>query len=176
MGRDLRAEARLYAEKIKKIRLALFDVDGVCTSGHLYWSGEEVGFNRFFHAHDGYGMKQLMKNGIQVGIITGGDSLGVKKRFEGLGVDYLYMGNEDKRKAFAEILTKSGISSEECLYIGDEFFDLPILTKVGFSVTVPDASIEIKEACDYTTFKKGGEGAVREVIDMIRFIQEFKNL
>ena len=101
---DLRTISKQYADKLSKIRIALFDVDGILTNGQLYWSCEEVGFNRHFHTHDGYGIKILKEAGIKVGIITGGDSIGVRKRFEGLGVDHLYMGSEDKRASFEKIL------------------------------------------------------------------------
>lgn len=168
---DLREVAKAYKDKLAKIKICLFDVDGILTNGKLYWAGEEVGFNRQFHTHDGYAIKVLMKAGIKVGIITGGDSLGVKKRFEGLGVDFLYMGKEDKRKAFEEILFKTKLKPEEALYMGDEFFDLPILKNVGFSATVPNSSIEIRESVDYVTIRESGDGCVREVIDMLRHTQ-----
>jgi 3-deoxy-D-manno-octulosonate 8-phosphate phosphatase (KDO 8-P phosphatase) len=169
---DLREIARLYCDKLEKIKLCLFDVDGILTDGRIFWASEEVGFNRQFHTHDGYGMKILMQAGLEVGIITGGDSLGVKKRFEALGINYLYMGNEDKRKAFAQILEKAKVLPEEVLYIGDEFFDLPILKQVGFSATVPSASIEIREVVDYVTIRDSGHGCAREVIDLVRHAQK----
>ena len=78
---DLRERAKNFEDKLAKIKIALFDVDGICTDGKIYWAGEEVGFNRQFHTHDGYGMKILMRAGLKVGIITGGDSTGVKNRF-----------------------------------------------------------------------------------------------
>lgn len=168
---DLRKTAKKYQDKLEKIKLCLFDVDGVLTDGRLYWSGEEVGFNRFFHAHDGYGIKVLMQAGIKVGIITGGNSLGVKKRFEGLGVDFLYMGNEDKRQALDDILQKTGFTDDEFLYMGDEFFDLPLLKRAGFSVSVPGASHEVKESVDYITERESGNACAREVIDMLRYVQ-----
>lgn len=168
---NLREVSKEFAPKLSKIKVCLFDVDGILTNGKIYWASEEVGFNRFFHAHDGYGLKILMKAGLKVGIITGGDSIGVKNRFEGLGVNYLYMGNEDKRMALAEILEKENITADEVLYMGDEFFDLPILKKVGFSATVPNASIEIRESVDYVTRRPSGEAAAREVIDMLRHVQ-----
>ena len=168
---DLRERAKNFEDKLAKIKIALFDVDGICTDGKIYWAGEEVGFNRQFHTHDGYGMKILMRAGLKVGIITGGDSTGVKNRFELLGVDYLYMGNEDKRAALDEILEKEKLSDENVLYMGDEFFDLPLLKRVGFSATVPNASHEICDAVDYVTFNPSGEGCVREVIDMLSYIQ-----
>lgn len=169
---DLREEAKVYKDKLEKIKICLFDVDGILTDGKLHWAGEEVGYNRQFHTHDGYGMKMLMRAGIKVGIITGGDSLGVKKRFSDIGVNYIYSGNEDKRQALDEIIAKENISLEEVLYMGDEFFDLPLLQKVGFSATVPNASIEIREAVDYISHRKSGEACAREVMDLVRHIQK----
>lgn len=169
---DLRERAKNFEDKLAKIKIALFDVDGILTNGKIFWAGEEVGFNRQFHTHDGYGMKILMRAGLKVGIITGGDSIGVKNRFELLGVDYLYMGKEDKRAALDEILEKENLKDENVLYMGDEFFDLPLLKRAGFSATVPNASHEICESVDYVTNKTSGEGCVREVIDMLRYVQD----
>lgn len=168
---DLREISKQYSGKLSKIKMALFDVDGVCTNSKIWWAGEECGFNRCYSTQDGYGMRVLMRAGLKVGIITGGDSIGVKKRFEGLGVDYIKMGNEDKRKAFDEVLKDSGLDASEVLYMGDEFFDLPILKKVGFSACPPHSSIEVREEVHYITHREGGEGCVREVIDMLRHVQ-----
>jgi 3-deoxy-D-manno-octulosonate 8-phosphate phosphatase (KDO 8-P phosphatase) len=163
--------AKLHQEKLSKIKVCLFDVDGILTDGKIFWAGEEVGFNRQFHTHDGYGLKVLMKAGIKVGIITGGSSIGVQKRFEALGLDYIYMGNEDKRAAFTEILEKAKLTADEALYMGDEFFDLPVLKRAGFSATVPNASEEIRESVDYITHRTSGNACVREVIDLLRYVQ-----
>ncbi len=171
MKRDLRAESKKYQDKLSKIKIALFDVDGILTDSKVYWDGEENGFNRCFNTYDGYGLKTLQRAGLKVGIITGGDSLGVKKRFEGLGVDYLKMGKTDKREGFEEIMADCGFDKSEALYMGDEFFDLPILKQVGFSATVPHASHEIQEEVDYISQREGGDGCVREVIDMVRYAQ-----
>ncbi|MFT6633572.1 MAG: 3-deoxy-D-manno-octulosonate 8-phosphate phosphatase (KDO 8-P phosphatase) [Bacteriovoracaceae bacterium] len=168
---DLREISQKYSEKLKAIKICLFDVDGILTNGKIFWASEEVGFNRQFHTHDGYGLKVLMRAGIKVGIITGGDSIGVRKRFEGLGVDHLFMGNEDKRQSFDEILKIENLTDQDALYMGDEFFDLPILKRVGFSATVPNASIEIRESVDYVTVRESGNACVREVIDMLRHAQ-----
>ncbi len=168
---DLRETAKIFTEKLSKIKMCLFDVDGILTDGRLFWAGEEVGWNRFFHTHDGYGMKMLMRAGLKVGIITGGNSLGVKKRFEALGLDYIYMGDEDKRHAYLEIMADCGLKDEEVLYMGDEFFDLPILKRVGFSATVEDATFEVRETVDYIATRASGHGCVREVIDMLRYVQ-----
>lgn len=163
-----------FSEKLSKIKVALFDVDGILTDGRIYYSGAEIGFNRFFHAHDGYGLKVLKQAGLKVGIISGGDSEGVKQRFGLLALDYLYLGSEDKRAALDEIIADAEVSAENVLYMGDEFFDLPLLKKVGFSATVPEASFEIIENVDYVTTKEGGRGAVREVIDLLRFVQKIE--
>lgn len=168
---DLRALALKYKSKLEKIKIVLLDVDGICTDGKIYWAGKDIGFNRQFHTHDGYGMKMLMRAGLKVGIITGGSSIGVKERFELLGVDHLYMGKEDKRFAWEDILKKENLKDEQALYMGDEFFDLPLLARAGFSATVPNASLEIQEAVDYITMAKSGEGCVREIIDMLRYAQ-----
>jgi 3-deoxy-D-manno-octulosonate 8-phosphate phosphatase (KDO 8-P phosphatase) len=171
MNRNLREEAQKHLSKLKKIKAAFFDVDGILTDGHLYYDGAEMGFNRSFHTHDGYGLKVLMKAGLHVGIITGGDSLGVKMRFEQLGIPHLYMGNEDKRVAYTEIKQKLALKDEEILYMGDEFFDLPLLKKAGFSATVPNASLEVQESVDYITQRESGKACAREVIDMLRYAQ-----
>lgn len=171
-GLNLPEIAKEFESKLKNIKMCLFDVDGILTNAQVYWDGEECGFNRAFHIQDGYGMKTLMRAGIKVGIITGGNSKGVQKRFDYLGVDYLYMGNEDKRQAFQEIVDNSGIDKEQILYMGDEFFDLPILKQVGFSATVPSASYEIRTACDYITHREAGMGCAREVMDLVRHAQD----
>lgn len=168
---DLREVCKQFESKLKKIKVALFDVDGILTDGRIFWGSNEVGFNRFFQTRDGYGFKVLMRANLKVGIITGGDSIGVAKRFEGLGVDYIYKGNEDKRAAFDEILERANVTEEEVLYMGDEFFDLPLLKRAGFAATVPEASIEIRESVDYVTHFSGGRGCAREVIDLLRHAQ-----
>ncbi|MBT4761428.1 MAG: HAD hydrolase family protein [Bdellovibrionaceae bacterium] len=164
-------QAKKFEDKLKKIKVFLSDVDGILTTGLLYYAGEEMGYNRFFHTHDGYGLKILMNAGIKCGIISGGGSKGVKKRFEDLGLDYIFLANEDKREAYRAVLN-DGYKPEEIIYIGDEFFDLPILKDVGFSATVPSASFEIQEQVDYVTQRDSGTGCVREVIDMLRYVQK----
>lgn len=168
---NLREVAKLHCEKLAKIKVCLFDVDGILTDGKLYWGGEEVGYNRQFHTHDGYGLKILMNAGLKVGIITGGNSIGVKKRFTDLGVNFIYMGNEDKRASFSDVLEKAKVDASEVLYMGDEFFDLPLLKQAGFSATVPNASIEIREAVDYVSHRESGNACAREVIDLVRHAQ-----
>jgi 3-deoxy-D-manno-octulosonate 8-phosphate phosphatase (KDO 8-P phosphatase) len=167
----LRETAKKFEAKLKKIKVLVFDLDGILTDAHVWWESEEVGFNRLFNIYDGYGMKLLMKAGLKVGVITGGNSISVIRRTEQLGLNFCYMGNEDKRQAFTDILQKYSVSAEEVLYMGDELFDMPLLKRAGFSATVPNTSDEVKEICDYVTIRKSGEGCAREVIDLVRYAQ-----
>ncbi len=171
---NLKEISEKYKEKLAPIKIFLFDVDGILTTGQLYYQGEEVGFNRYFNALDGYGLKMIQEAGHKVGIITGGNSLGVRKRFEQLAVDHLYMGSEDKLPAFEEILEKEKLAPHQALYMGDEFFDLPVLRKVGFSATVEAASQEIRDSVDYICQKPAGQGCAREVIDLWREVVNFR--
>lgn len=168
---SLRETAKKFEAKLKKIKVVAFDLDGILTDGHLWWAGEEVGWNRTFYIYDGYGMKLLMKSGIKVGVITGGDSVSVTKRVDLLKLDFLFKGKEDKREAFLEIMKRYDVSAEEILYMGDEHFDIPLLKKAGFSATVPNTGEEVKAVVDYVTIKESGKGCAREVIDLLRYAQ-----
>lgn len=166
-----RAVAKKFEEKLKKIKVVIFDLDGILTDAHVWWASEEVGFNRSFNIYDGYGMKLLMKAGLKVGVITGGNSVSVQKRVEQLGLDFCYAGNEDKRKAYLEVLSRYGVTSDQTLYMGDELFDIPLLRKAGFSATVPNTCEEVLEIVDYVTKRESGKGCAREVIDLVRYAQ-----
>ncbi|WP_127714457.1 HAD family hydrolase [Halobacteriovorax sp. HLS] len=168
MSRDLREVAKKFQAKLDKIKVVAFDVDGILTDGRVWYSGDEMGWNRFTDTSDGYGLKMLKNFGFKVGVITGGDSLSVIKRFkENLKLDFVYYGNEDKREGFQKLLDQ-GYKAEEVLFMGDEFFDLPLLMASGFSATVPNTSEEIKDRVDYVT-STPAPGCVREVIDIIRY-------
>lgn len=171
---SLRATAKQFEEKLKKIKVVAFDLDGILTDGHLWFNGEEVGWNRSFYIYDGYGMKLLMKAGLKVGVITGGNSVSVRKRVDLLGLNFCYAGNEDKRAAFTDLLAKYNVTPEEVLYMGDELFDVPLLKKAGFSATVPNCSDEVKEVVDYVTIKESGKGCAREVMDLVRYAQNIQ--
>ena len=169
MNLNLKEISQKYSNKLVNIRVALFDVDGILTNGLISWDGDQVGYNRTTHAQDGFGLKMLMEAGIKVGIISGGNSLGVKKRFEeNLGLDFIFLGNEDKREAYLEVL-KMGYIDSEILFMGDELFDIPLLKRAGFSATVPNSSIEVREVVDYITSRPSGKACAREVIDILRY-------
>lgn len=164
--------ANTYKEKLLKIKICAFDIDGILTNGQVFYDGKEGGFNRFTHTSDGYGLMLLKRAGIKVGVISAGDSLSVRKRFiEDLNLDFVYLGEKDKRKPYRKIIAE-GFQDENILYMGDDFFDLPLLKVCGFSATVPGASLEIQESVDYITERFSGMGCVREVIDILRYAQK----
>ncbi len=156
--------------KLKKIKLLLLDVDGVMTDGKIFWL-EGHGWTRMFNIKDGYGLKILMKAGIQVGIISGGDSKDVRTRAEFLKVQHVFLGDENKVIALDKIIAATGFKPEELAFIGDDLFDIPVLERVGFSATVPHAVDPVKERVHYITQNDGGSGAVREIADAIRIAQ-----
>lgn len=169
--KSLRVTAEKFKDKLSKIKVCIFDIDGILTNGKISWDGDDVGFNRTTHALDGHGLKMLMAAGLTVGVISGGDSIGVRKRFvDNLKLHFGYFGNEDKRESYKKVLAL-GFTDEQVLYMGDEFIDLPILKRVGFSATVPNASLEIQEAVDYITYREAGDACAREVIDILRYAQ-----
>lgn len=156
--------------RLKKVRLLLLDVDGVMTDGRIFWV-EGQGWTRMFNVKDGYGLKILMKAGIDVGIISGGVSKDVQTRAEFLKVSHIFLGDEDKVKALDKIIASTGLAPEQIAFVGDDLFDIPVLERVGFSVTVPHAVDPVKERVHYITECEGGFGAVREVADAIRKAQ-----
>lgn len=170
-GLNLKEMSKKFHDQLKDIKAFLVDVDGILTDGRIFYTGQEIGFNRFFHVHDGYALRMLSKAGLKVGVISGGNSIGLKERVKSLNLEIAYLGNEDKRQAYLDILEKHNYEDKNILYMGDEFFDLPLLRRVGFSATVPTASMEIRESVHYVTNQKGGHGAVREVADMLRYVQ-----
>ncbi len=149
------------------IKMLILDVDGVLTDGRIWWV-EGTGWTRSFHVRDGYGMKLLMKDGIEIALISGGDSASVRERAKFLGINHVHLGDENKIVALGKVLSDTGIKAEECAFMGDDLFDIPVLRKVGFSVTVPGAVPEVKDVVHFITQMPGGMGAVREVCDLIR--------
>jgi 3-deoxy-D-manno-octulosonate 8-phosphate phosphatase (KDO 8-P phosphatase) len=147
-------------------RLVAFDIDGVFTDGRFYLSNDGIE-SKAFHTHDGFGVRQLIGAGVEVAVISGRESAAVEKRMNELGVRYVLQGSADKVAAFEALVEKLGISEAEAVYVGDDLPDLPLLRRVGFSVAVSNARDEVKAACDYTTDKAGGFGAVREVCDLV---------
>mgnify|MGYP001183722089 CR=1 FL=1 len=153
-------------EKAKKLKLLILDVDGVLTDGRLFFDNEGTEY-KCFHARDGHGIKMLQHTGVEVAVISGRSSNSVALRMKNLGIGHLYQGHENKRRAFAELLEKTGIAPEQAAHIGDDLLDLPIMMQVGLAIAVSDANFAVKERADWCTTLPGGQGAVREVCDFI---------
>lgn len=148
------------------IRLVAFDVDGVFTDGRLYLSHDGVE-SKAFHTQDGYGIRALLEAGVEVAVISGRNSAAVQQRMDELGIRHVIQGCPDKIAAFDALTSKIGITDAQCVYVGDDVPDLPLLDKVAISVAVANAVAEVREYCDYTTQASGGSGAVREVCDLL---------
>jgi 3-deoxy-D-manno-octulosonate 8-phosphate phosphatase (KDO 8-P phosphatase) len=156
--------------RLKKIKLLILDVDGVMTDGRVNWL-QGHGWSRHFHVKDGYGLKVLMKCGVDVAVISGGDSQDVRIRMEFLKIPHVFLGDEDKLKALDKIVAATGLDVNQMAFMGDDLFDLPVLEKVGFSASVPHAVEAVKKRVHYVTRTPGGWGAVREIADGIRQAQ-----
>ena len=154
------------SERAKKIRLALFDVDGVLTDGNLYIdsNGAEL---KVFNTHDGHGIRLLQHNGFEVGVITGRSSKALEYRMQDLEVKHVYQGCKDKFRIYQELLSKLKIKENETSYVGDDIVDLQIMSRCGLGVAVANAHDFVKQHAHWETSASGGHGAVREVCELL---------
>jgi 3-deoxy-D-manno-octulosonate 8-phosphate phosphatase (KDO 8-P phosphatase) len=155
-----------FRSLLQHIRILLLDVDGVMTDGGIYYSNSGDEWKKF-NAQDGYGIAKLQRAGIKVGIITGRVSSIVKKRAKELGIEEVYQNFENKIDAYESIKKKLNIIDANIAYIGDDEFDLDVLKCAGFSAAPADAMPVVKKHVRYICSRGGGNGAVREVIDLI---------
>ena len=153
-------------EKAKKIKLALFDVDGVLTNGVLIYNNDGIELKEF-HVHDGVGIKLLQQAGIPVGIITARNSPVVVQRMKDLGVTHLYQNQANKLPAYEEMKEKFKLKDEEILYMGDDLPDIALISRAGLGITVANAPKITQQYAAWTTKADGGRGAVREVCDFV---------
>jgi 3-deoxy-D-manno-octulosonate 8-phosphate phosphatase (KDO 8-P phosphatase) len=151
---------------LKKIKVLILDVDGVMTDGKIFYT-EGTGWGATYSVFDGFGIKLLMRAGIEVCVISGGAFTSHRKRAESLGIKHAYFGDENKLHAFAVIQKDLNATDEECAYIGDELFDIPVLERVAFAATPPHAPEAVKKNVHYVTKRPGGSGAVRELCELI---------
>ncbi|MEE9551969.1 MAG: 3-deoxy-manno-octulosonate-8-phosphatase KdsC [Gammaproteobacteria bacterium] len=153
-------------DKAKLIRLVVFDVDGVLTDGGLILgeSGDEY---KIFHVRDGQGLVMLRDSGCHIAVITARSSKIVAERMTSLGIEYVYQGQHDKGKAMQGVMDKTQVTSEQTAYVGDDFIDLPAMRRVGLSIAVADAHPVVIDHAHWTTSAKGGQGAAREVCELI---------
>ena len=155
-------------EKLKNldIKLLILDVDGVLTDGNIYYADDGIQI-KSFNVKDGFGLRQLIKNNIEIAIISGKKSQATQIRMNDLGIEHVHLGITDKLKPFEELKKQLKINNENIAYIGDDLPDIAVMEQIGFSVAVADAVPEVLEIADYVTTLDGGDGAVREVCDLI---------
>lgn len=153
-------------EKIEKLKLFVFDIDGVLTDGKLYYSslGEKL---KVFNVKDGIGIILLKKENFKVVFLTGRTGCAIKRRAKDLKIDLLLENVREKEKVMGEIMKKFGFTKEETFFMTDDIVDLKCCSMAGFVAVPQDGAEEVKKIADYVTEKKGGEGAVREVIELI---------
>ncbi len=158
-------------DKMKVVRAFVFDVDGIFTDNGLLIT-EAGEFLRTMNVRDGQAIKWAIEAGFPIGIITGGTSEGVKKRFtQQLGISEYYAGVKDKGAAFQSFMQRTGIFSTEICYMGDDLPDLPPLRKSALACCPLDAVHEVLAACDYISPFRGGAGCVRDVIEKVMKLQ-----
>ena len=154
------------SERAARVRLMIFDVDGILTDGSLHY-GPEGEVIKTFNVLDGHGIKLLQQSGVATAIISARQSALVARRASDLGISHVHQGVHDKRAAFEQLLDKTGIAPEACGFVGDDVIDLPILLRVGFAASVPNAHPEVKSRVHFITETAGGAGAARELCDFI---------
>ena len=149
-----------------KVKLLLLDVDGVLTDARIIIDaeGREI---KHFCVRDGMGIKLLQLAGLEVGILSSRKSPPVSYRARELGIELIVQGELDKYSLYEKILEEKGLRHEEVAYMGDDWIDLPVLTRVGLAVSVPEAWPPVKDYVHYVTRHSGGHGAVREVCDLL---------
>jgi 3-deoxy-D-manno-octulosonate 8-phosphate phosphatase (KDO 8-P phosphatase) len=153
-------------ERARDVRLLVLDVDGVLTDGRLYFSsrGEEL---KSFHVRDGAGIVRLIRAGIQVAVISGRSSRAVERRMSELGVTWVRQGIDDKLTALRELLDILSLGPQAVASVGDDVADLPIFEVARLAIAVADAHSSVKSRAHFVTQAAGGQGAVREVCDLI---------
>jgi len=156
--------------RARGIRLLLMDVDGTMTDGGIHLlSTPEGGVAEMvvFSSHDGVALNLLRRAGLRSGMITGRGSAAVTHRAREIGVEFVAQKIHEKLPAFEDILARAGVSAEETAYVGDDLPDLVVLERVGLAVAVANATPEVKRQAHYVTRASGGNGALREVVELI---------
>jgi 3-deoxy-D-manno-octulosonate 8-phosphate phosphatase (KDO 8-P phosphatase) len=149
-----------------QVKLLFCDVDGVLTDGAIYFSAEGQALKRF-HVHDGFGIRRLQAAGVKVVLVSGDDSPIVEARARRLGIEEYYTDVSDKGAVVRAVLEREGLQPEQACYIGDDVLDVPAMRLVGLPCAVPNAHPAALEVAVYVTSRRGGEGAVREICDLV---------
>ena len=155
------------SKRLSNIKMLLLDVDGILTDCRIFLDSNGE-WRRMFSIRDGYGIKMLLDLGYKVGIITASKSKDIGERAKALGLTYFFEGSLDKVPSFEAAMKDAGLSPHEVAYMGDDLFDMPLLKRAGFAATVHDAMEDVQEVVHYIAKRPAGNGAVREVCDLIR--------
>lgn len=152
--------------RAKRVRLMIFDVDGVMTDGRLWYGprGEEL---KAFHVLDGLGVKMLAEAGLATAILTARSSRALERRSAELGIGHLVMGAQDKAAAFGDLLSRTGLAAGAAGYVGDDFGDLPVLRRCGLACAPATAHALVRRQAHYVSRAAGGAGAVREICEFV---------
>ena len=163
---DTRCSYEEARQRAQKIKLLIFDVDGVMTDGSIYLdnNGNEI---KSFYVRDGHGIKMAQKAGLSVAIITGRESQVVERRAKELAIRELYQGIKDKAGIYRNLLSRYHCQDEEIAFMGDDIVDLPVMIRVGLPAAPADADELVIKHALFVSQKKGGRGAVREFIEFI---------
>lgn len=152
--------------RAQDVRVVFFDVDGVLTDGGLYFSEAGESLKRF-HTLDGHGIKLLQQAGITPAVVTGRDSPALRLRLRALGVQHARFGTEDKRPAAEDILASLGLQWHQAAAMGDDWPDLPMLRRAALACAPANAHAEVRAVAHVVTQARGGDGAVRELCDLL---------
>ncbi|MCP4044191.1 MAG: 3-deoxy-manno-octulosonate-8-phosphatase KdsC [Gammaproteobacteria bacterium] len=153
-------------KKASRVKLVVFDVDGVLTDGTLYL-GDDGQEYKAFHTRDGLGMRMLKGSGVEIGIITGRSSGVVQRRMASLGIEHVFQGQKEKLPVFDKLIQKLGIGRESAAYVGDDIVDIPVMQCAGLAIAVADAHPLVLKHAHWRTLNPGGHGAVRDVCDLV---------
>lgn len=158
------------AKRARQIVVLLMDVDGTMTDGSVTLLSQADGTAleiKTFGAHDGQGLTLAHTAGLRTGCITGRESAALLRRANEMKMEFIYQRQPAKAAALEEILMKAGVSEAQVAYVGDDLPDLPVMRRVGLAVAVGDAVPEVKRAAHYVTKARAGNGAIREVVELI---------
>jgi len=159
-----------YKEYLHKITTLIFDIDGVLTDGSLHIT-TEGNMHRTMNAKDGFAMKEVLNQGLNLAIISGGSDEGVRSRLQTLGIKDIALGAHNKIEHLESYLSSKNIDLENVLYMGDDIPDYPVLKMVGLPCCPQDAVKEVKEVSKYISHKNGGKGCVRDIIEQVLKVQ-----
>jgi 3-deoxy-D-manno-octulosonate 8-phosphate phosphatase (KDO 8-P phosphatase) len=152
--------------RAQRVRLVIFDVDGVLTDGRLHFT-DDGAEHKVFDVRDGHGMKMLSETGVVLAVLSGRSSPAVERRMHGLGIARVYQGLFDKLPPFLALLSELGLDAEQAAYVGDDVVDLPVMLRVGLAIAVQDAHPMVVSRAHWRTVQGGGRGAAREVCELI---------